>query len=53
MLTETDPAKVISRLESEAIDLVLCDVNLTKVSGAHLIESIRNRHYRLPVRDLF
>ncbi|RQV99072.1 sigma-54-dependent Fis family transcriptional regulator [bacterium] len=49
VLTESDPAKVISRLETEAIDLVLCDVNLTKVSGAQLVESIRNRHYRLPV----
>jgi two-component system, NtrC family, response regulator AtoC len=49
VLTETDPANVMPRLETEAIDLVLCAANLAKVTGANLVENIRNRHYRLPV----
>jgi len=49
VLTETNPDNVLNRLETEAVDVVLCDVDLKSASGISLIGDIRSRHLRLPV----
>lgn len=49
VLTETNPSNVLNRLETEAVDVVLCDVDLKSQSGVSLVGDIRSRHLRLPV----
>ncbi|MCB9365732.1 MAG: sigma-54-dependent Fis family transcriptional regulator [Calditrichaeota bacterium] len=49
VLTETDPSNVLNRLETETVDVVLCDLDLKGASGVTLIGDIRSRHLRLPV----
>ena len=49
VLTESNPANVLGRLEREAVDLILCDLELSQVSGLELVEKIREAHHDLPV----
>jgi two-component system response regulator HydG len=49
VLTESNPANVLDRLEREAVDLILCDLQLSQVSGLELVEKIRDAHRNLPV----
>jgi DNA-binding NtrC family response regulator len=49
VLTESNPANVLERLEREAVDLILCDMELSQVSGLDLVEKIRQAHGNLPV----
>lgn len=49
VLTESNPANVLDRLEREAVDLILCDMELQQVSGLELVERIREAHRDLPV----
>ncbi|MCX6601082.1 MAG: sigma-54 dependent transcriptional regulator [bacterium] len=49
VLTESNPANVLDRLEREAVDLILCDMELSQVSGLELVEKIRDAHRDLPV----
>ena len=49
ILTESDPSNVLNRLEKEAVDLILCDMELAQVSGLELVEKIREAHRHLPV----
>jgi two-component system response regulator AtoC len=49
VLHETNPNNVLNRLETENVDVVLCDVDLKGASGISLIGDIRSRHLRLPV----
>ncbi len=46
--TENDPENVLRRLDTEAIDLVICDMSLRQTSGLELLDRIRARH-KLPV----
>ncbi|MDD5087625.1 MAG: sigma-54 dependent transcriptional regulator [bacterium] len=49
VLTECDPTAALERLEREAVDLVLCDVGLSRASGLELLETIKERQPNLPV----
>ncbi|MBL0061533.1 MAG: sigma-54-dependent Fis family transcriptional regulator [bacterium] len=49
VIHETNPGNVLNRLETETVDVVLCDVDLKGASGISLIGDIRARHLRLPV----
>jgi DNA-binding NtrC family response regulator len=49
VLTESDPSRAMDTLENEAIDLVLCDMQLEQVSGLELLDQIRERYRNLPV----
>jgi len=49
VLTESDPNHVLERLETEAVDLVLCDMKLQQLSSLELVERIRDTHHNLPV----
>ncbi len=49
VIHETNPSNVLNRLETETVDVVLCDVDLKGASGISLIGDIRARHLRLPV----
>jgi DNA-binding NtrC family response regulator len=49
VLTEENPAAVLGRLEQEAVDLVLCDLQLEQASGMELLGEIRRQHSTVPV----
>lgn len=49
VITESDPNMVLSRLENEAVDLVLCDMRLQQASSLELLDQIRCRYSNLPV----
>jgi DNA-binding NtrC family response regulator len=49
VLTESDPSAALDRLDDEAVDLVLCDMQLEQVSALELVDQIRERHRTLPV----
>jgi DNA-binding NtrC family response regulator len=49
VLTESHPEHAFETLENEAVDLVLCDMQLEQVSSLEFLAEIRQRHHNLPV----
>ncbi len=49
VLTESDPEAALERLESDGVDLILCDMQLSQVSGLDFLSRVRERHQTLPV----
>ncbi len=49
VVTESDPNEALNRLDNEAIDLVICDINLTNSSGMEFLDKIRKDNQQLPV----
>ncbi|MBU1983114.1 sigma-54 dependent transcriptional regulator, partial [bacterium] len=49
VLTESNPAAALERMEQDAVDLVLCDIGLEQSSSLELLERIRERHGNVPV----
>ena len=46
--TETDPRTALSRIEADAPDCVVSDYEMPEMDGLELLESVRERHPRLP-----
>jgi PAS domain S-box-containing protein len=46
--TETDPRRVVERLERERIDCVVSDYDMPHLDGLSLLESVRERYPDLP-----
>jgi DNA-binding NtrC family response regulator len=49
VLAESNPQAALERIEREAVDLVLCDLQLEQMSGLEFLDRIRERHRDLPV----
>jgi DNA-binding NtrC family response regulator len=49
VITESDPQSALETMEREAVDLVLCDMQLEQISGLEFLDQIRERFHNLPV----
>jgi DNA-binding NtrC family response regulator len=49
VLTESDPERALERLEQDAVDLVLYDMKISRLTGLEFLNRLRERHQTLPV----
>jgi DNA-binding NtrC family response regulator len=49
VLTESNPARVLERLERDAVDLILCDLNLSQASALELLDYVKMSARPVPV----
>ena len=49
VLTESNPGRVLDRIEEEMVDLLLCDMNLATASALELLDHVKLAHRQLPV----
>ncbi|HEY3295141.1 MAG TPA: sigma-54 dependent transcriptional regulator [bacterium] len=49
VLTESNPMQALETMDREAVDLVLCDMEMEQVAGLDFLDQIRERFHHLPV----